>query len=188
MKVSALVLAAGASRRLGRAKQLLRWQGESLVRRSARMALAAGYSPVRVVQGAVALGAELEGLDLELLENPAWEEGLGSSLRRGAEAWSPDETGLLVLACDQPALCLELLQRLRESFEPAPTQPCCSTYGETRGLPAILPLRLREALLALKGDRGAKALLMGPETRFVAFPDGEADLDTPEDLQRWGID
>lgn len=187
MKVSALVLAAGASRRLGRPKQLLRWQGECLVRRSARLALAAGFSPVRVVEGAIALDAELDGLDLERLENPAWEEGLGSSLRRGAEAWSPDERGLLVLACDQPALELDLLWQLRDAFLSAPTQPTCCRYGGTRGLPAILPWRFQEALCGLQGDRGAKALLMGPEARLVDFPGGEADLDTPEDLARWGI-
>lgn len=187
MNPSALVLAAGASRRLGRPKQLLRWKGESLVHRAARLALEAGFGPVRVVQGALPLGEELADLPVENLPNPDWAEGLGSSLRRGAEAWAEAEPGLLVLACDQPALDLDLLIRLRRAFEADPGRPLCCAYAGTRGLPAILPRALRTALLGLRGDRGAKPLLMGEATLTLDFPGGEADLDTPEDLLRWGI-
>jgi len=190
LKLSALVLAAGASRRLGRPKQLLKLNGESLVHRAASLALGAGFSPVRVVLGAVdaELREALKDLPVRLLDNPDWTEGLASSLRQGVADWGVEEAGLLVLACDQPALDHEVLMALAEAFKADPVRPVACAYGGGIGLPALLPRRLGPELLQLRGDRGAKPILMREQANLVDFPGGLLDLDTPEDLQRWGLE
>lgn len=190
MSLSALVLAAGASRRLGRPKQLLKLNGESLAHRAARLALEAGYLPVRVVLGAVdaELRMALQDLPVCLLENPDWAEGLASSLRRGVAEWGEQEAGLLVLACDQPALDVAILSDLARAFGIDPDRPVACGYGGGLGLPAVLPRRLAPELLQLRGDRGAKPLLIREKAQTVDFPRGLLDLDTPEDLARWGLE
>lgn len=190
MNLSALVLAAGASRRLGRPKQLLKLNGESLAHRAARLALEAGYLPVRVVLGAVdaELRMALQDLPVCLLENPDWAEGLATSLRRGVAEWGEQEAGLLVLACDQPALDVAILSDLARAFRIDPDRPVACAYGGGLGLPAVLPRRLAPELLQLRGDRGAKPLLIREKAQTVDFPRGLLDLDTPEDLARWGLE
>src|SRR5918992_2537893 len=88
MSVGAMILAAGSSSRMGRPKQTLQFQGESLIRRAALAALGAGCRPVVVVIGANAEPSrrELDGLDVREVFNPLWETGMASSIRAGVEA------------------------------------------------------------------------------------------------------
>ena len=87
MRSAALVLAAGSSSRLGRPKQLVVVDGEPLLRRTVRIAGEAGFAPIYVVLGAEQEGcrAALAGLDVAIVDNPQWSEGMGSSLRQGIE-------------------------------------------------------------------------------------------------------
>jgi len=175
----AILLAAGASRRLGTPKQLARWRGESLLRRAAKAA--AACHPLLVVTGcrAEAMAAELEGISATLVDNPAWEEGMASSLRAGVAALPADAPGALFLVCDQPAVDADLVARLLGAWK---GDPVACVYGGVRGVPAILPARLFPAVLALRGDRGARALLAGADVAEVAFPEGAWDVDEPGDL------
>jgi len=187
MSLAAVLLAAGGSTRLGRPKQLLELNGETLVRRSARLAQEAGFDPVLVVLGARAddITPALEGLALTVIRNEGWEEGMASSIRAGISALPEAVSGAVFLLCDQPAMDLGLLQRLRNAFEEDPSRPKACAYGGSAGIPAIFPRSDFGALTALHGDKGAKTLL--GEADLVPFPGGESDLDTPEDLERWLI-
>ena len=184
MNLAAILLAAGGSTRLGRPKQLLELEGEPMVRRCARLAMEAGFDPVLVVLGAGAEEIEpaLAGLWVSVLHNAGWSEGLASSIRVGVAAVPGDRAGAAILLCDQPALSLGLLLDLRLAFESEASRPVACAYGGSAGIPAIFPRGDFRALAVLKGDRGAKALL--GEARTVPFPGGEADLDTPEDMER----
>ncbi|BDU76572.1 nucleotidyltransferase family protein [Mesoterricola sediminis] len=175
----AIILAAGASRRLGAPKQLARWQGETLLRRAVRAA--AACAPILVVTGhrADLMAQELAGLPVQLVPNPAWEEGMAASLRAGVAALPPGAPGALFLVCDQPAVDAALVDRLLAAWHGAPV--ACA-YGGTRGVPALLPARDFPAVLALRGDRGARALLAAPDVVEVPFPEGTWDVDRPEDL------
>jgi len=175
----AILLAAGASRRLGAPKQLARWQGESLLRRAAKAA--AACRPLLVVTGcrAEAMAAELEGLPATLVPNPEWEEGMAASLRAGVAALPPGAPGALFLVCDQPAVDADLLARMLEAWK---GDPVACVYGGVRGVPAILPARLFPAVMALRGDKGARSLLAGEGVVEVAFPEGAWDVDEPGDL------
>src|SRR5947199_10804400 len=86
--VGLLLLAAGGSARMGAAKQLLRCEGQTLLRRAAETALASVCRPVIVVLGARcdALRPELHGLPVEITENPDWALGMGSSISAGVQA------------------------------------------------------------------------------------------------------
>lgn len=175
----AVILAAGASRRLGRPKQLERYRGESLLRRA--VAAAGACDPVVVVTGcrAEAMAGELEGLPVRVVVNAGWEEGMASSLREGVRALDPGAEGALFLVCDQPAVDAALVARLLGAWKGAPV--ACA-YGGVRGIPAILPARTFPALLALRGDRGARGLLQGDDVVEVPFPEGAWDVDEPGDL------
>ncbi len=188
--VAAIVLAAGASRRLGQPKQLLMNGGETLLARSIRLAYEAGAGPVLVV-----LGAHLESIravvalnDAIVVINEKWEEGIASSIHAGLnelEAIAHDARGALILSCDQPRLTAAHLHALIESFA-AQTEPSivASAYARVQGIPAVFPSFAFPHLLALRGDRGARALLTQPPCPLMVLPfeGGEVDIDQPADL------
>jgi molybdenum cofactor cytidylyltransferase len=184
------VLAAGGSSRMGRPKQLLRLDGETLIRRAARIALAAQVGPVLVVLGAEAgrIGAELADLPVQLVVNAAWREGLASSLRAAvdaAEGTHPAARGLLLMPADQPRLLAAQLRAIDATQRAGGPAVVASDYGSHRGPPALFPRSCWPALRALRGDAGARELLLGADVATVSAPPGSGlDLDRPEDLDR----
>jgi molybdenum cofactor cytidylyltransferase len=181
--VPAIVLAAGASRRLGRPKQLVVVEGETLLRRTVRAALAT-CAPVLVVVGARAreVEASLAGLPVRVVSNPGWEEGMASSIRAGVRALPQGTTAALFLVCDQLAVDRALVARVLAAGQDHPGAVVACAYGQGLGIPALFPARCFPQLLALTGDRGAKALLDVPGVVAVPFPAGSEDVDSPEDL------
>lgn len=186
-RLSGVLLAAGASRRLGRPKQLLVWQGEPLVRRAARAALDAGVHELIVVVGAErdAVAAALAGLDLRLVENQRWSDGIGSSIATGVEAASG--TAVLLLLADQPGVDAALLGELIAGMESGHERVACA-YAGGIGVPTLFsnPADLAE-LRGLSGDRGARPLLMRAGPPVLAIPAQQAahDIDEAADWRRW---
>ena len=172
---AAVVLAAGASRRLGEPKQLLVIGGETLLERAVRTARQAGCSPVVVV-----LGAEAERIrercDLggaQVIENPEWPDGMASSVRAGVEA-ARHADGIVLMTCDQPAVTAEHLRAVMASGE-----VMASAYSGRRGVPAYFPETNFPALMKLAGDSGARELLLTASA--IELPGGELDVDTEAD-------
>jgi CTP:molybdopterin cytidylyltransferase MocA len=193
MPVAAIVLAAGASRRLGQPKQLLRLGAETLLERVIRLAAEAGATPVFVVLGAhseqVSAAVPLNQRPQVIpVINSAWEQGIASSIcaaLSAQDASAPQATGALILSCDQPRLTAAHLRALLESFaaQPAPAI-VASAYAGVLGIPAVFPREVFADLRALRGDKGARALLVQPPCPLLAlsFPGGEIDIDEPADL------
>ncbi len=186
--VVAVVLAAGGSLRLGRPKQLLRLAGQSLVRRAALAALGSRAERTVVVTGASAFAVELElaGLAVEIIHAHQWESGLAASLRAGvAAAGARGPASVLLLLADQPAVDAALLDRLIELHAGGREIVACH-YGGEPGVPAVFAPRFAPELLALQGDRGAKAILLhaGNALATIDFSEGALDVDTPEDWRR----
>jgi molybdenum cofactor cytidylyltransferase len=181
--VPAVILAAGASRRLGRPKQLVMLEGETLLRRTVRAALA-GCSPVLVVVGARAreVEASLALMPVQVVENPEWEEGMAASIRAGVRALPAGCPAALFLVCDQPAVDGTLVKHLVELRRADPDAVVACAYGNTRGTPSLFPARCFPQLLLLRGDRGARDLLAAPDVLTVPFPGGAEDVDEPGDL------
>jgi molybdenum cofactor cytidylyltransferase len=175
-----IVLAAGASVRLGQPKQLLPYQGKTLLRHATEMALSVGQ--VTVVLGAHAeqIAPTLDGLPVTIVLANDWQEGMAASLRAGITAAS-DCDATLVMLCDQPLVTTELLEALLQEWEPGSI--VASDYGEALGPPCVFDRTYFPELLALTGDLGARKLLKKYPCRTVAFLGGRADVDTLTDWQ-----
>jgi molybdenum cofactor cytidylyltransferase len=186
-KCAAIVLAAGASARLGQPKQLVRLNGETLLHRAARLALEAGCSPVVAVLGFEAehMQEALAGLDVRTVINPEWPSGMASSLRCGIEAAERERCGrVLLLLSDQPYLRAEVLQLLLKKNDESCSLITASRYANQVGVPAIFRRPLFSGLKNIKGDRGARQVIArySEQTTWVDFPGGAMDIDTPADL------
>jgi molybdenum cofactor cytidylyltransferase len=174
--IAAVVLAAGASRRLGRAKQTVVLGGETLVERAVRVALEARLSPVIVVVRAE-FAEEMTGC--LVVVNEQTEEGMASSIRCGVErARELGAAGVVVMACDQVGLRADHLRELCAEGE----RVTGSGYAGKVGIPAYFPAGRFGELLALRGDVGARALLGGAAA--VVDEGLGLDVDTQEDVER----
>jgi molybdenum cofactor cytidylyltransferase len=188
--VSAIVLAAGASARMGRPKQLLEWQGRPLVRVAAETALAGGLDPVLVVVGAAraAATAALAGLPALVVDNPDYASGQSSSLRVSVTALGEQAEAAVVLLGDQPFVTAEIVARIVEEWRASAAPIVAPVYAGQRGNPVLFARSIFPELLAIQGDQGARAVLAAHSShvRLVPFdnPLPLADLDTPEDYQR----
>lgn len=180
-----LLLAAGASTRLGRPKQLLPYQGKTLLRRAAETAVAAaGASPVVVVTGAIhaPLLPELASLPVQVHHCPEWAAGMGASLKAGLrclEAWQPLEAGITVMLCDQPHVTPALLQQLGQAAQTGHPM-AAAEYAGVVGAPAFFGPAALGLLRQLADEAGAGQLLRRHQAMVapVPFPAGLLDVDT----------
>jgi molybdenum cofactor cytidylyltransferase len=181
--IAAVVLAAGASSRLGRAKQLVEVQGSSLVRRAVEACLAAGCTPVVAVVGheAGAVRRALDGSGATIVENADWSEGMASSIRAGVAGLDSGTRAVVLAVCDQPAFEVSVVRRLIEAWDGSDDARVACAYAATLGVPALFGRTWFERLSALHGRRGAKGLLRSDVERVVAveWPEGAVDLDEP---------
>jgi len=187
-----VILAAGASTRLGRPKQLLQFRGRSLLRRAAETALDSGASAVVVVLGAQAerLQEELTGLPVTIAINPEWEEGMASSLRAGIGALTTSAAeAAVVMLCDQPLVTAETLRGLFTAQATGGQRAVVSVYADgAPGPPCLFVRALFPELLALRGALGAKQLIARLPEAAVArtpFVGGSCDIDTEADWEQF---
>lgn len=184
----AILLAAGASTRLGRTKQLIEVEGEPLLRRAARALLETSPRALVVVLGhdAGALGPCVADLPLQRIVARDHAEGLAASLRAGIAALPAACEGALVALTDQPALDGAHLRALCDAWRRTPARACASAYAGVLGVPALLPRAWFADAMLLRGDTGARALLRARAAEVVAIaaPALARDLDTPDDLAR----
>jgi molybdenum cofactor cytidylyltransferase len=188
--VSGLILAAGASSRMGQPKQLLDWGGRPLVRAAAEVALAAHLGPVLVVVGSAreAVVAALDGLPLRIVANLEYAAGQSTSLRTGIAALGPEVAAVVVLLGDQPFVTAAIVERLTAEWRASAAPIVAPLYAGQRGNPVLFARAVFPELLAVQGDQGARAVLSADQSRvrLVPFDDLHplADIDTPEDYQR----
>jgi 4-nitrophenyl phosphatase len=190
IQVAAIILAAGASTRLGRCKQLLDWKGKPLLAHVADIALAAGLDPVIAVLGChveqtyPALGDR----PLQALTNWRWPEGMSTSVLTGLSGVPPQTDAALILQCDQPLISTRLLQALVQRFVETGASIVYPTHEGRRGTPVLFARRLFSELSAVTGDEGGRSLIAGHAddvaTVPVASADVLADLDTLADYHR----
>lgn len=181
-----LVLAAGAARRFGSPKQLVRIGGRPLLHAVIGRGVAVGGHSVIVVLGAYAaeLAPLLRHTAANVVVNRQWREGMGSSIRAGMAALPGAAEAVLILLADQPAVSTEDLRRLVSAWRRQPSLIVAALHGTTTGAPAIFPRWCFAELSSLRGDLGARTLLRRYVDRVVRVPMPSAaiDIDTPEDL------
>ena len=183
---SVILLAAGASVRYGRPKQLVQFQGHSLLRHLAEVCSSSKASSVQVVLGAYAelLKHQLYGLRLQTIVNLDWNSGISSSIRFAIKNLDRSPKALLVVLCDQPHVTSQLLNGMIETFEKTKRLIVACEYGNSLGVPALFHRKLFGELENLSGDRGAKQVIMRHrnDVASIPFPEGSIDIDTPQDL------
>ncbi len=189
--IGAIILAAGPGSRMGRAKQLLQIDGQSLVRRTARAALDGGCAPVVVVTGAHAdaVGPELADLPVVLSFNSGWADGMGTSIRNGLASLlgsHPVIGAAIILVCDQPRLSADVVRHLIAAWSGSGKPMGACDYGGAIGPPCCFGRVMFDALGRIGDADGAKKLLAADRgnVQAIAWPEGRDDLDTPEDWQR----
>ena len=187
--VAAIILAAGASTRLGASKQLLRIGDQSLVRRTVRVAAECGLDPIIVVTGAQAeaVRAELADDRVDAIFNPTWISGIGSSIRCGVQHLrqiAPDATAVVLLVCDQPHLSAAVIHGLLDAQIVSDKPAAACAYAETLGTPCVFSSDYFDAMEMLGDQQGAKKLLLAHLDRVAQFPwpAGAIDIDTPADV------
>jgi len=179
VSVAGVVLAAGASRRLGRAKQTVMLGGETLVERAVRVATEAGLSPVIAVVVDASLIGPLQQMGATVLLNRKAHEGMSTSIVAGVTwALGVGASGAVVMTCDQVALRPEHLRALCAE----PERVTASAYAGRKGVPAYFPAASFAELMKLQGDAGARDLLRSAEA--VVDESLALDVDTEEDLAR----
>ncbi|HMV98839.1 MAG TPA: nucleotidyltransferase family protein [Acidobacteriota bacterium] len=190
-QIAVLILAAGASRRLGHPKQLLPIGSQNLLQHTVECALGTGVQTVLVVIGAQAeiIKPTLDACAVQVVENPTWEEGMGASIRCGIAALSHvgDFDGVIIVPCDQPFLSTQFLSTLITTFYRTRKNIIASHYADTVGIPALFTSSLFPLLLALGGDKGAKKIIQAnlDQTILIPFAEGTLDIDTPADAARF---
>ena len=189
-RVAAIVLAAGRSTRMGGPNTLLaELRGRPLVRIAVEQALASPARPVIVVTGhqRAEIEAALRGLDVVLVHNPDYAEGLSTSLRAGLSAVAADADGALVLLADMPHVDAALITKLLAAFDPEKgTLVVVPTIAGKRGNPVLWSRRFFPDLMAIEGDVGARHLIGRYAEAVTEVPlNGKAplaDIDTPDAL------
>lgn len=190
--IAAILLAAGSSSRMGQPKLFLPLgNGQSMLENAVRLLQSVGLKPT-VISGAYHLrilqhlAAPLQKGAVEVIYNPNWKSGMGTSIASGVSG-KPAANNYLITLADQPGVTADFLARLLAEAEQHPTSIIATTYPEGPGVPALFPARYREALLEPTTSGGGKGLLRNQATavRTITPTATLVDLDTPEDYYHY---
>ena len=189
-----IVLAAGASTRMGSPKQLLTYGSHTLLRHAAEAAVASRCGPVFVVLGAYAsrLHREIDDLPVRSVLNERWADGMGSSIQAGLAALTTsdgpagDAGAVILMLCDQPYVTAAVINNLVTVYHTTGKGMIASEYGGTLGVPALFGREYFSELSTMSGAAGAKRLIAAHASEVVPvpFPQGLTDIDTAEDYQQ----
>lgn len=174
---------------MGGPKQLLNYNGKPLLRHAAEVALEAACGPVLVVLGARAgeIRPAIEDLPVEIVLNPLWAGGMGTSIHAGImAAQSKNLEGVILALADQPLVTAEILRRLVQVHGQSGRAIVASEYAGTAGVPAYFSSRFYPHLLALDPPQGCKGVILshGGDAIRLECPEAVMDIDTPGDYQR----
>jgi molybdenum cofactor cytidylyltransferase len=190
-KIGGLLLAAGGSNRMGRPKQLLKFENKTLIRRAAETLVNSACDLVVVV-----LGAEIESSKAEIAElaadiciNERWQTGMASTIKSGLRELlkiEPDLAAVVIALCDQPYVTSDDIDQLITEFRNTDSTIVAAEYGGTAGVPALFARASFAELLELKGDKGARHLIRksAKPVRTVPMEQAALDIDSSDDFDQ----
>jgi len=190
IKVGGLLLAAGTSKRMGHPKQLLTFNGKSLLRIAAETLVNSNCDPVIVIIGneQEAFSNQIADLSLVICLNEDWLDGLSSSIKTGLRkliAQKPDVAAVVIMLCDQPLVTSSMISRLTDAFAESHSPIVAAEYDGIAGVPALFSHEMFEQLSKLDGDKGARDLIRGGERVVtVSMPEAAFDVDTLADYKK----
>jgi len=193
-RVAGILMAAGASTRLGQPKQLLEWKGRPLIAHAAHTALDAGLDPVVVVIGhrAEEMRAALRSAPVTIVENPHWPEGMSTSMRVGLSTLPGDVDAAIFLLVDQPRIEARHLKAMIAAYRASDKRIVVSACKGRRASPTLFDRALFDQLLRITGDTGGRSIIdANPDWVEPVEADDERtllDIDTLEDWQRLSTD
>jgi molybdenum cofactor cytidylyltransferase len=188
-KIGVIILAAGNSSRMnGESKQLLEFEGKTLIRRASETAVATNFQPIVIVSGenAEKLQAEVKNLPVLFASNENWKIGISSSIKTGISVLSDEQVdAALIMLCDQPFVSVEVLLDLTEAFSREKKLIAACKYQETIGVPAIFSREVFDELLNLREDEGAKKIIKKyvDKAALIDAPEAAFDVDTISDYE-----
>lgn len=194
-RISAILLAAGLSKRLGRNKLLLPLGDEAVVRKTAKAVLASAASEVILVTGheEAMVKRAVEDLDVRLTHNPRYAEGQSTSMTAGVEAAHEAAEAYLFVLGDQPLLTPGIVNDLISLYEKSRPDALvvAPSYQGRRGNPTLFAASLKDELLRTSGDAGGRGIIQRLETEspgrivFHRLPNDDIflDIDTEEDYE-----
>lgn len=175
---------------MGRPKQLLPYNGKSLLEHSVDTANDSDANPVIVVLGANAelLEKEISEKKIHIVENKEWKEGMASSVRCGLTTLlhiAPSSDAVMIMVCDQPFVSSSLLNELIATQKKSGKPIVTSQYENVIGPPALFCKSIFPELLELKGDAGARKIIerRGNDVVTAVFKQGNIDIDTEDDYK-----
>ena len=189
--IGLIILAAGKASRMGKPKQLLTYQGSSLISHAVKIGLNSNCRPVIVVLGAYKeqVKPQIDKLPIEIIENSDWETGMSSSIRAGINAINQSNSNLdsvIIALADQPLISEAVFNQLIKEYRDTNNKIIAAAYDDIVGVPALFDKNFLSELMDIEGDRGAKALIRKYRDEVLTIPVAEAaiDIDTQDDYQK----
>ena len=185
-----IILAGGASTRLGQPKQLLEYHGKTLLDHSVEQAMNANADAVIIVLGknGELFKDDIEKENVRVVINKDWAEGMASSVRLGLDTLlnsKPYIDAVIFMVCDQPHISSLVLNELIITQQKTTKQIVTCDYGGSIGPPALFHKKYFRELMQLKGDIGARNIIQQNmnDVTTILFPEGKIDIDTKEDYE-----
>ena len=185
MKV--IVLAAGCSKRMGQAKQLLKWQGKTMLQHCLDKLTPCDVEIILVLGAYASEIKRTLKQHYKIIENPQWQSGMGSSIVLAMEELNEKDQAVMVILADQPAVSASNIQTLLNHWKNKPEHICCSYSESFLTVPAIFPKQYFSELSNLSANNGAKAILKREAEILtqVSMPNTEININTIDDWNHW---
>jgi len=184
-----IILAAGASTRMGEAKQNLHFKGQTLLQTAVKTAVTSKANTVAVVLGANAnsIAPTIINEPVRVFVNDDWHTGMGATISYGLKELlklRPDLSSVVFTLTDQPLVDNHFINKLID--QAAPGKIVASSYNETLGPPVLFDKQFFEEILLMTGNDGAKRIIQKHQKAVVEIPFslGAFDIDTPDDYHR----